>query len=101
MFWTKIVKEWYERPFLLQLLALARMRAALRRHNLHDTRPVGGERAPTPSRPRPRHRSYDGSGYDPADADMGRAGTRFDRNAPSASPIRARGKGCCRPAPAR
>ncbi|MEV1003605.1 peroxidase family protein [Nonomuraea sp. NPDC050202] len=84
MFRTKIAKEWYERPFLLQLLALARMRAALRRHNLHDTRPAGGERARTPARARPRHRTYDGSRYDPTDADMGRAGTRFDRNAPLA-----------------
>ncbi|GAA2215179.1 peroxidase family protein [Nonomuraea monospora] len=75
-------REWYELPFLLQLVALARMRAALRRHNLYDTRPAGGEPAPAPSRPRPGHRSYDGSGYDPRDADMGRAGTRFDRNAP-------------------
>ncbi|SPL94806.1 Catalase [[Actinomadura] parvosata subsp. kistnae] len=73
--------EWHELPFPLQLAALARMRAALRRHNLYDTRPAGGER-PRISGPRPRHRSYDGSGYDPGDADMGRAGTRFDRNAP-------------------
>ncbi|SEG97722.1 Animal haem peroxidase [Nonomuraea solani] len=82
MNWAKIAREWHELPFLLQLAALGRMRAALRRRNLHDTRTAGGERPPAPSQTRPRHRGYDGSGYDPDDADMGRAGTRFDRNAP-------------------
>src|SRR5262249_35010160 len=77
--------EWHELPVLLQLLALARMRTRLRRNNLFDTRSAGGERTRTPSPgPPPRHRSYDGSGYDPGDVDMGRAGTRLDRNAPLA-----------------
>ncbi|MCK2218478.1 hypothetical protein MF672_032480 [Actinomadura sp. ATCC 31491] len=76
--------EWHRLPAPLQLVALALMRRRLRRHNLHDTRPEGGERPRTPSPGRPRRRSYDGSGCDPADADMGRAGTRFDRNAPLA-----------------
>lgn len=73
-------REWHSLPFPLALLELRRQRELLRAHNLHDTYGAGGER---PRRPTPRllpHRSYDGSGYDPDDADMGRAGTRFDRN---------------------
>ncbi|MFP3964331.1 peroxidase family protein [Actinomadura fulvescens] len=75
-------REWHELPVPLQVAALVRMREGLRAHNLHDTWEAGGERPRTPSPERPRYRSYDGSGCDPADLDMGRAGTRFDRNAP-------------------
>lgn len=74
--------EWHRLPVALQLFKLAEMRQQLRSSNLHDTYGAGGER---PRRPSKRHvvfRSYDGSGYDPDDADMGAAHTRFDRNVP-------------------
>ncbi|MFJ4316556.1 peroxidase family protein [Streptomyces lavendulae] len=74
--------EWHELPAPIGLLNLAVLREDLRRHNLHDTFGAGGERDRRPTeRPAP-YRSYDGSGYDPYDVDMGRAGTRLDRNAP-------------------
>ncbi|WP_283135292.1 peroxidase family protein [Rhizohabitans arisaemae] len=76
-------REWHELPTPLAIVRLAAMRDGLREHNLHDTVGAGGEGDRKPSgRPRPRHRTYDGSGYDAYDEDMGRAGTRFDRNAP-------------------
>ncbi|MDA5284491.1 peroxidase family protein [Streptomyces sp. Isolate_45] len=75
-------REWHELPAPLGLLNLAVLREDLRRHNLHDTFGAGGERDRRPTvRPAP-YRSYDGSGYDPYDVDMGRVGTRLDRNAP-------------------
>ncbi|MFI6813657.1 peroxidase family protein [Nonomuraea sp. NPDC050328] len=76
-----MTREWYDLPLPLQLRELARMRDRLRSDNLHDTYGAGGER---PRRPSPGRvcRSYDGSGYDPDDADMGAAHTRFDRNVP-------------------
>ncbi|MFI1018297.1 peroxidase family protein [Streptomyces sp. NPDC020965] len=75
-------REWWELPTIVGLMNLKVLRADLRRENLHDTFGAGGERTrrPTP-RPAP-HRSYDGSGNDPHDVDMGRVGTRLDRNAP-------------------
>ncbi|MFB0628946.1 peroxidase family protein [Streptomyces sp. AB3(2024)] len=74
--------EWHELPAPIGLLNLAVLREDLRRHNLHDTFGAGGERDRRPtSQPAP-YRSYDGSGYDPYDVDMGRVGTRLDRNAP-------------------
>ncbi|MGK5731802.1 peroxidase family protein, partial [Streptomyces sp. URMC 124] len=73
-------REWHALPFPLALLELRRQRQVLRAHNLHDTYGAGGERPRTPTAELLPHRSYDGSGYDPGDADMGRAGTRFDRN---------------------
>ncbi|MDH6537677.1 peroxidase family protein [Streptomyces sp. SPB4] len=74
--------EWHELPAPLGLLNLAVLREDLRRHNLYDTFGAGGERDRRPTeRPAP-YRSYDGSGYDPYDVDMGRVGTRLDRNAP-------------------
>ncbi|MGW4029652.1 peroxidase family protein [Streptomyces sp. NPDC004838] len=75
-------REWWELPTFLGLMNVKVLRSDLRRENLHDTFGAGGER---PRRPTPRlapHRSYDGSGYDPYDEDMGRVGTRLDRNAP-------------------
>ncbi|MFF7730033.1 peroxidase family protein [Streptomyces sp. NPDC008001] len=73
-------REWHSLPFPLALLELRRQRQVLRAHNLYDTYGAGGERPRTPVAELLPHRSYDGSGYDPADTDMGRAGTRFDRN---------------------
>ncbi|SDG34940.1 Animal haem peroxidase [Sinosporangium album] len=77
-------KPWHGRVLPFAVAALARMREDLRRHNLHDTCGAGGERSRTASPGTPAHRSYDGSGYDLDDVDMGRVGTRFDRNAPLA-----------------
>lgn len=74
--------EWYELPAPLGLLNLAVLREDLRRHNLHDTFGAGGERDRRPTAQPAPYRSYDGSGYDPYDVDMGRVGTRLDRNAP-------------------
>ncbi|WP_025274019.1 peroxidase family protein [Haloglycomyces albus] len=75
-------KEWHEKPFPLATLALARLRERMRRDNLHDTYVLGGEatRRAVRDGELPWHRSYDGSGYDADDVDMGRAWTRFDRN---------------------
>ncbi|MFI9310441.1 peroxidase family protein [Streptomyces triculaminicus] len=73
-------REWHSLPFPLALLEIKRQRDLLRAHNLHDTFGAGGERPRTPSPVLLPYRSYDGSGYDPDDVDMGRAGTRFDRN---------------------
>ncbi|WP_236242526.1 peroxidase family protein [Streptomyces sp. CC228A] len=75
-------REWWELPAPLALLNIKVLRDDLRRHNLHDTYGAGGERPRrAPARLAP-YRSYDGSGYDPYDDDMGRVGTRLDRNAP-------------------
>ncbi|MEU3407842.1 peroxidase family protein [Streptomyces sp. NPDC006670] len=76
--------EWYELPHALGLMNLAVIREDLRRLNLHDTYGAGGERDRRPTPHLAPHRSYDGSGYDPYDVDMGRAGTRLDRNSPLA-----------------
>ncbi|MFC5724291.1 peroxidase family protein [Streptomyces gamaensis] len=73
-------REWHALPFPLALWEMRRQRDALRAHNLHDTSGSGEVRLRRPSRELLPFRSYDGSGYDPDDADMGRAGTRFDRN---------------------
>ncbi len=75
-------REWHELPTTLGLLNLSVLRGDLRRHNLHDTFGAGGERRRRPTRTLAPYRSYDGSGYDPYDQDMGKAGTRLDRNAP-------------------
>ncbi|MCB5166925.1 peroxidase [Streptomyces bambusae] len=75
-------RDWHELPAPVSLLNLRVLRDDLRRSNLYDTAGAGGERprrAPAELLP---YRSYDGSGYDPYDEDMGRAGTRLDRNAP-------------------
>ncbi|MFD3698278.1 peroxidase family protein [Streptomyces sp. NPDC058646] len=75
-------REWHELPTPLSLLNLSVLRDDLRRRNLYDTYGAGGERPRRPSAGLAPYRSYDGSGYDPYDEDMGRAGTRLDRNAP-------------------
>ncbi|MGW4649194.1 peroxidase family protein [Kitasatospora sp. NPDC004289] len=75
-------REWHQLPTPIGLLNLKVIRDELRRHNLHDTYGAGGERPRRPSATLAPYRSYDGSGYDPYDEDMGRAGTRLDRNAP-------------------
>ncbi|WP_405714964.1 peroxidase [Streptomyces xanthophaeus] len=75
-------REWHELPTTLGLLNLSVLRGDLRRKNLHDTFGAGGERPRRPTAELAPYRSYDGSGYDPYDEDMGRVGTRLDRNAP-------------------
>ncbi|WP_219668981.1 peroxidase family protein [Streptomyces bambusae] len=75
-------REWHELPGPLALLNLRVLRDDLRRHNLYDTFGAGGERPRRAPAELPPYRSYDGSGYDPYDEDMGRVGTRLDRNAP-------------------
>ncbi|MFI1285692.1 peroxidase family protein [Streptomyces sp. NPDC020858] len=75
-------RDWWELPGPVALLNIRVLRDDLRRQNLYDTFGAGGER---PRRATPAlapFRSYDGSGYDPSDTDMGKAGTRLDRNAP-------------------
>jgi hypothetical protein len=75
-------RQWYEKPFPLALYGLAEIRNEMRRKNLVDTNVIAGEatRRAVAAGELPWHRSYDGSGYDAADVDMGRAWTRFDRN---------------------
>ncbi|MFF4607311.1 peroxidase family protein [Streptomyces sp. NPDC001339] len=75
-------RAWHELPTPLALLNLRVLRDDLRRDNLHDTYGAGGERTRRAPAGLPPHRSYDGSAYDPHDEDMGRVGTRLDRNAP-------------------
>ncbi|MFJ9641787.1 peroxidase family protein [Streptomyces sp. NPDC101206] len=75
-------RAWHELPQPLALLNLRVLRDDLRRRNLHDTYGAGGERRRRPTVEPAPFRSYDGSGYDPYDEDMGRVGTRLDRNAP-------------------
>lgn len=75
-------REWHELPTTLGLLNLSVLRGDLRRRNLHDTFGAGGERPRRPTAALAPYRSYDGSGYDPYDEDMGKVGTRLDRNAP-------------------
>lgn len=79
-------KAWHELPTPAAILRLIAMRNELRAENLHDSRVVerGDHTSVDGGRELPRHRSYDGSGYDPRDWTMGMAGTRFGRNlAPS------------------
>ncbi|MFI6318408.1 peroxidase family protein [Nonomuraea sp. NPDC050556] len=76
------LREWHRLPVPLQLFKLVEMREQLRSSNLHDTYGAGGERPRRPSNRRMVFRSYDGTGYDPDDVDMGAAHTRFDRNVP-------------------
>ncbi|MGW1076571.1 peroxidase family protein [Streptomyces sp. NPDC002537] len=103
-------REWHSLPFPLALLEIKRQRELLRARNLHDTRGAVDERPRTPSPELLPHRSYDGSGYDPDDVDMGRAGTPFGRNfalpetfpeaeGPEAEGSEAGGKGLCSPSP--
>lgn len=75
-------RPWHELPTALGVLNLAVLRGELRRKNLYDTFDAGGERPRRPTAALSPYRSYDGSGYDPDDEDMGRVGTRLDRNAP-------------------
>lgn len=51
------------------------------RHNLFDAYAPAERAGRAPDRLAP-YRSYDGSGYDPYDSEMGRSGTRFGRNMP-------------------
>lgn len=75
-------RDWWELPGPVAMLNLRVLRDDLRRKNLYDTYGAGGERPRRATRVLAPYRSYDGSGYDPDDIDMGRAGTRLDRNAP-------------------
>ncbi|MGW7417210.1 peroxidase family protein [Streptomyces sp. NPDC054863] len=75
-------RDWWELPTLLGIANIKVLRSDLRRHNLHDTYGAGGERPRRPTSELAPYRSYDGSGYDPYDEDMGRVGTRLDRNSP-------------------
>ena len=79
------VTDWWNLPTPLGLLNLRGLRDDLRESNLFDTRaPANGDAPPTTDA-LPNHRTYDGSHQDPTDPDMGKAGTRFGRNAPTES----------------
>ncbi|NGN67504.1 peroxidase [Streptomyces sp. A7024] len=74
-------REWHELPLPLGLMSLKALREELRRENLLDTAGAGGEaQSHHAAAELPPYRTYDGRNYDPRDAGMGRAGTRFDRN---------------------
>ena len=76
------VTDWWNLPTPIALLNLRGLRDDLRESNLFDTRaPSNGD--PPTSDDLPKHRTYDGSRQDPTDPDMGKAGTRFGRNAPT------------------
>ncbi|MFI0976341.1 peroxidase family protein [Streptomyces sp. NPDC021093] len=74
-------RAWYDRTRFLGLAEVTHLRTQMVRHNLFDayTPAERAGRAPGSLAP---YRSYDGSGYDPHDTEMGRSGTRFGRNMP-------------------
>jgi hypothetical protein len=83
-FWSRInrSRQWWEMPRPLALLNLRSFRNELRDLTLYDTRaPRSNGGSATAVEP-PDHRTYDGSGTDPSDPEMGMVGTRFGRNAP-------------------
>jgi len=72
---------WHKLPGPLSTLNLAGLREDLRHDNLYGTEeplPAESERLTD----LPPYRTYDGTKQDPYDANMGRAGSRFGRNAP-------------------
>jgi hypothetical protein len=77
------VTDWWNLPTPLGLLNLRGLRDDLRESNLFDTRAPSNGDAPPTLESLPDHRTYDGSLQDPIDPDMGKAGTRFGRNAPT------------------
>ncbi len=77
------VTDWWHLPTPIALLNLRGLRDDLRESNLFDTRAPSDNGAPPTTDGLPKHRTYDGSFQDPTDPDMGRAGTRFGRNAPT------------------
>ena len=77
------VTDWWNLPTPLGLLNLRGLRDDLRESNLFDTRAPRNGDAPPTTDSLPDHRTYDGSLQDPTDPEMGKAGTRFGRNAPT------------------
>jgi len=77
---------WHRLPTRLSILNLLALRYVLRDRNLVDTLTPGSLRRRSPDEPLPpekvRYRTADGSYNDLEYPDMGRAGTRFARNAP-------------------
>ena len=79
------VREWHKLPRPLALLNLRAFRDELRELNLYDTEPSPEGNGAPPAEALeelPKHRTYDGSRYDPAHPRMGMAGARFGRNHP-------------------
>src|SRR5262249_28309093 len=74
--------EWHRLPGALAAVNLQTIRDGMRRRNLHETHSSRGAAAYATSADLPPYRGYDGSGNDPHDPEMGRAGKPFDRNAP-------------------
>jgi Animal haem peroxidase len=83
-FWGRInrSRNWWEMPRPLALLNLRSFRNELRDLNLYDTRAPSSGNGGAAVAELPDHRTYDGSGTDPNDPEMGMVGTRFGRNAP-------------------
>ena len=83
-FWGRVnrSRNWWEMPRPLALLNLRSFRNELRDLNLYDTRAPSGNGDVAAAKDLPKHRTYDGSGTDPHDPEMGMVGTRFGRNAP-------------------
>jgi len=79
------VRDWHKLPRPLALLNLRAFRDELRELNLYDTEPSPEGNGAPPAEALeelPKHRTYDGSRYDPAHPRMGMAGARFGRNHP-------------------
>ncbi|MFJ2738104.1 peroxidase family protein [Streptomyces sp. NPDC087440] len=79
-------RAWYDRTRVLGLAELTHLRTQMVRHNLFDAYSATERAGRAPAGLTP-YRSYDGSGYDPHDTDMGRSGTRFGRNMPPESSV--------------
>ncbi|MDX6587705.1 MAG: hypothetical protein QOI31_2178 [Solirubrobacterales bacterium] len=77
------VTDWWNLPTPIALLNLRGLRDDLRESNLVDTRAPATNGGPQTRDDLPDHRTYDGSNQDPTDPEMGKAGTRFGRNAPT------------------
>jgi hypothetical protein len=80
--------DWYDLPKPLALLNLRAFRDELRAANLFDpdsqveSPPDANGSTRLADEELPKHRTYDGSKYDPEHPEMGKAGVRFGRNHP-------------------
>ncbi|MER5867524.1 peroxidase family protein [Kitasatospora sp. NPDC002040] len=91
-------RAWYDRSAVVGLAELTLLRSQMVRHNLFDAYSAA-ERAWQRTTDLAPHRSYDGSGCDPEDRTMGRAGTRFGRNMPPSHAVLETGAQLLTPSP--
>lgn len=96
-------RPWYKLPIPLALLQLAKIRARLRTHNLHDTSQLTDatglpKPAADPTTVNLQARTADGSYNDLEHPEMEMAGSRFGRNVPLQAAI-ADGANLLKPSP--